>query len=462
MHSRSKLLSITLIFFFALAFIAPGLYLPAQVSASKPDVTTKSASSVEAEEATLNGEIDDDGGEDIEEYGFYYGTSDDPVNDGDQEEVGESIDEGDTFKLVVDDLEPDTLYYFCAYAINDDGEETGAVRTFTTDEDEDEDEGAPTVITDSATGIGSEEATLNAEIDDIGDSDIEEYGFYWGEDRDCDEKEEVGDDELDEGDDFDLDLEDLEPGTTYYFKAYAKNDDGTDYGSVKSFTTEEDNKVPTVTTSAVTTSDGQATLNGVITDIGDSEIESYGFYWGTSSSPETKVQAGSKSMDDGDKFSYKLTGISPGTYYVEAYATNSDGTGLGGSQTFEITVSPSVLTIGSSTYRIRGVSQTGDVAPYIKNSRTFLPIRPVAYALGIDDSHIMWDAASQTVTLSKDNRVVQLRIGSNIMTINGISITLDAAPEISNSRTCLPIALVAQAFGATVTWDAATQTVTIL
>ncbi|MEN6348160.1 MAG: copper amine oxidase N-terminal domain-containing protein [Syntrophomonas sp.] len=117
--------------------------------------------------------------------------------------------------------------------------------------------------------------------------------------------------------------------------------------------------------------------------------------------------------------------------------------------------------VGQSKFTLEGVEITMDVAPYIKDGRTFLPIAYVAQALGIDASNIIWDAANQTVTLMKGDKVLQLKVGSNTMLVNGAAITLDAAPEINNSRTCLPVALVATAFLQTIAWDAATQTVTI-
>ncbi|MEN6348159.1 MAG: copper amine oxidase N-terminal domain-containing protein [Syntrophomonas sp.] len=117
--------------------------------------------------------------------------------------------------------------------------------------------------------------------------------------------------------------------------------------------------------------------------------------------------------------------------------------------------------VGQSKFTLEGVEITMDVAPYIKDGRTFLPIAYVAQALGIDASNIIWDAANQTVTLMKGDKVLQLKVDSNTMLINGAAITLDAAPEINANRTCLPIALVAQAFGEAASWDAATQTVTI-
>ncbi|MEW6276770.1 MAG: copper amine oxidase N-terminal domain-containing protein [Bacillota bacterium] len=61
----------------------------------------------------------------------------------------------------------------------------------------------------------------------------------------------------------------------------------------------------------------------------------------------------------------------------------------------------------------------------------------------------------------KGDKVVQLTIGSNVMVINGISIAMDVAAEISNGCTMLPFRWVAQALGSRVTWDEATQTVTM-
>jgi len=117
--------------------------------------------------------------------------------------------------------------------------------------------------------------------------------------------------------------------------------------------------------------------------------------------------------------------------------------------------------IGSSTYVLNGAEYTMDVAPYIKDARTYMPIRYVAYALGINDNNILWDQANKTVTLMKGDKVVQLQIGSKAIVINGAAVTMDVAPEISSDRTMLPARFVAQAFGADVDWDEATQTVTI-
>jgi hypothetical protein len=120
-----------------------------------------------------------------------------------------------------------------------------------------------------------------------------------------------------------------------------------------------------------------------------------------------------------------------------------------------------VFTIGKTSYTLNGNTVSMDVAPYIKDSRTFLPVRYVANALGVADSNIMYDPTTQKVTIIKGSMVVQLTIGSTTMLLNGATITMDTAPEITSSRTCLPVAWVAQALGASVQWNATAQTATV-
>lgn len=117
--------------------------------------------------------------------------------------------------------------------------------------------------------------------------------------------------------------------------------------------------------------------------------------------------------------------------------------------------------VGSAQYLINGRPQDMEVVPYVRDGRCFVPVRYLAYILGVTDSNIIWDANTQTVTLIKGDRIVQMKIGSTLLIVNGTAINMELAPEINSSRTFLPVRYVAQAFGALVGWDAATQTVTL-
>ena len=120
-----------------------------------------------------------------------------------------------------------------------------------------------------------------------------------------------------------------------------------------------------------------------------------------------------------------------------------------------------MFTIGSSVYSMDGGEQQMDVAPYIDNGRTYLPVRYAAEACGVAPGAITWNPAARQVTIAAGGCTVKLTVGSKIMTLNGLAICMDAAPEISGGRVMLPVRFLAQALGVEVTWNPATQTVNI-
>ncbi|MFZ5596819.1 MAG: stalk domain-containing protein [Bacillota bacterium] len=119
------------------------------------------------------------------------------------------------------------------------------------------------------------------------------------------------------------------------------------------------------------------------------------------------------------------------------------------------------FTMGKSEYIVDGSTYLMDVAPLIKNGRTYIPVRYVAQALHIPDSDILWDNRTQKITILKDGTIVQLAIGSNIILVNGSSIIMDVPAEIFNGRTMLPIRFISEVLGASVNWDENNQQVTI-
>jgi len=77
------------------------------------------------------------------------------------------------------------------------------------------------------------------------------------------------------------------------------------------------------------------------------------------------------------------------------------------------------------------------------------------------------NVATQTLTVTYKKPAptgtkIVLRIGSDVMTVNGKVVQLDAAPEINNGRTFLPLRAIAEAFGAQVTWVPETQGITVV
>ena len=73
-----------------------------------------------------------------------------------------------------------------------------------------------------------------------------------------------------------------------------------------------------------------------------------------------------------------------------------------------------------------------------------------------------WNEAEQSVTIVKDGTVIRIYIGQTFATVNGEPIQLDAPASIVNGRTYLPVRFVAENLGAEVSWDAETKEVTII
>ncbi len=66
-------------------------------------------------------------------------------------------------------------------------------------------------------------------------------------------------------------------------------------------------------------------------------------------------------------------------------------------------------------------------------------------------ANVAYDEATQTVTAELNGTTVVMTIGSATYTVNGVEKTADVAPFINGSRTMVPVRFVAEAFGITVT-----------
>ncbi len=95
-----------------------------------------------------------------------------------------------------------------------------------------------------------------------------------------------------------------------------------------------------------------------------------------------------------------------------------------------------------------------DLAPFIEEYRTMVPIRFIAEGLGAD---IGWNGEEKKVIIDYKDKEIDFYIGNKSYTItsNGATETkqLDIAPEIVNGRTVIPLRAAAEAMGAKLTWN---------
>ena len=107
------------------------------------------------------------------------------------------------------------------------------------------------------------------------------------------------------------------------------------------------------------------------------------------------------------------------------------------------------MTVGSNDFVINDTIVTiPDAAPYIANSRTYVPFRALGEAIGAD---VEWDNDARTVTYTLDGNEIVMTIGSTTYTVNGVEKTMDVAPEITGERTYVPIRFIGEALGFKVT-----------
>jgi hypothetical protein len=113
-----------------------------------------------------------------------------------------------------------------------------------------------------------------------------------------------------------------------------------------------------------------------------------------------------------------------------------------------------VLTIGGLAAIVDGEVQTMDVAPFIEEGRTFVPVRFIAEAFGAEADWTPKDAPVETVFLTREDMTITIGIGDSFLTVTKDGeaevVTFDAAAQIKDGRTFLPFRAIAEAFGAEV------------
>lgn len=108
-------------------------------------------------------------------------------------------------------------------------------------------------------------------------------------------------------------------------------------------------------------------------------------------------------------------------------------------------------TVWLNGYRVANPYE--DAWPYVVKStgRTLIPIRVVTEAMG---GEAIWSDVTREVTIRLGEKYMVMTIDSPHAMANGETITLDQPPLIWNGRTMVPLRVLAEAFGATVTWVA--------
>lgn len=120
--------------------------------------------------------------------------------------------------------------------------------------------------------------------------------------------------------------------------------------------------------------------------------------------------------------------------------------------------SPTLIEAKDPSVVLDGNALAFDQPPKIVKGRMLIPIRVVMEGL---QAEVNWNQETKTIYIVKDSVNLELRIGSSFAKVNGESKEFDAAAQLINGRTYVPLRFISETMGANVTWDAKESQVSI-
>jgi hypothetical protein len=212
----------------------------------------------------------------------------------------------------------------------------------------------PTVMTFGVSSVTQTSVSVQGSVMNNGGTEAFTRGICWS----TSENPTIADNSTSEGSGvgyFVVSIANLMPGTRYYVRAYAINGAGTSYGSQVSFTTTSGieisgtpgqiikaSSLPILTTTEITSiTASSAVSGGNITDDGGGDITHRGI--SLSTLPDAYIYSDDVIIVPGGSgsgsFVSYLSGLKAGTtYYVRAFAVNSEGIALGTEISFKTAV----------------------------------------------------------------------------------------------------------------------------
>jgi uncharacterized protein (TIGR02145 family) len=301
-----------------------------------PTINIAAVTNITSSSATTGGVVTSDGGASVTSRGVCWCTDQNPTISNDKIPGGTGAG---SFTSTISGLSPGTTYNVRAYAINEVGTAYSSQATFTTLST------VPVLTTAAVTDVGANSASSGGNITSDGGAEITVRGVCWSKNQNPTIADPHSSDGTGIGS-FISQVSSLDPGTTYYIRAYATNSAGTAYGNPVSVSIAVALPVLTTTEGSGTTFNSTISGGNISSD-GGGNITARGVCWSIQQNPSLTDP---HTTDGTGKGSYvsQISGLNPATpYYIRAYATNGVGTAYG-NQVF-VTTPPTVPTLTTNT-----------------------------------------------------------------------------------------------------------------
>lgn len=330
----------------AIVFISIGLTAIPESCKKKPTVpvlTTANVSGITQTTAVTGGNITSDGGAGVTARGVCWGTTQNPTTASPKTTDGKN---SGTFVSNITGLNTNTSYYVRAYATNSEGTGYGNQVSFTTSSI-----ASASLTTSPVTTITETSAVSGGDISSDGGSSITARGVCWSTGHNPTTSDNNTSNGTGTGT-FTSSMENLQPGTTYYVRAYATNSLNTVYGNELEFITLC--TPPSATTgNAANVGETTATLNGTVnaSSFSASVTFEYGLTtdYGSLSSAEQSPVNGNINIS----VNAVVTDLSPNTFYhYRVKAENCGGVIYGDDNTFTTEKTNTITDIDGNNYTI--------------------------------------------------------------------------------------------------------------